>query len=320
MIIFNPTAGQASSLMQELEAAAQVWQDHGWEVDLQPTAAAGEATRLARRAADNGYHIVAAAGGDGTINEVVNGLAGSTTALAPLPFGTMNVWARELGLPLNPRAAAEALLTWQVRTIDLGRVCGRYFLLMAGIGFDAAVTAGVLPHVKRRLGAFAYVLTGIDHLLRIRGTRAWLVLDGKRVKGRVLLIVAGNSQLYGGLIKITHRATIDDGLLDICVIKGNGIGSLLFHLISIFRRRYSSDPEIEYYRARKVNITTRTALPVQVDGDTICETPVTVEVVPRALHALMPVHLPDDLVRIPTPMPIPNLSLKRLIQWMIGQK
>lgn len=300
-MVFNPAAGQTVSPEQELQVAADVWRGQGWQVDVTPTAGPGDATRLAREAAAQQYDVVAAAGGDGTINEVVNGLVGTKTALAPMPLGTVNVWARELGLPLQPRTAAEALLRWQVRAIDLGRAGGRFFLLMAGVGFDAAVTAGVRPEVKRRLGALAYVVTGFDHVLRVRGTRTRLTLDGKRrVGGRVLMVVVGNSQLYGGVVKITHRATIDDGLLDVCVIKGNGMRSVFSNLVAIVMRRYSGNPEIEYYRARRVVMSARPPLPVQVDGDTIGQTPMTIEVVPGALRALMPLDLPDDLVRNPS--------------------
>lgn len=313
-IIFNPVAGQSETLAWELQAAAAVWIEQGWTVEQYPTQGPGDGTRLARMAAERCDDVVIAAGGDGTINEVVNGLAGTKTALGTLPLGTMNVWVRELGLPLQPRAAATALLASQVRTIDLGRANDRYFLLMAGIGLDAAITAEVRTEEKRRLGALAYALRGMEIALRIRGTRTRLVLDGKMVRGRVLMVVVGNSQLYGGLVKITHRACIDDGLLDVCVIKGNHFGSAVYHLISIIRRSYSHNPEIAYYRARTIQITSRPALPVQVDGDSLGTTPMTFAVAPAALRALMPRRLPDDLVQRSTEVPQGAMrSLQRLI-------
>src|SRR5262245_28872317 len=116
LVVFNPIAGQAANLQQDIQAAAEVWRARGWTVDLQPTTAPGDGTRIAREAAVSGYDVVVAAGGDGTVNEVVNGLVGTTTALAALPIGTVNVWVRELGLPMQPRAAAAALLDAQVRT------------------------------------------------------------------------------------------------------------------------------------------------------------------------------------------------------------
>jgi YegS/Rv2252/BmrU family lipid kinase len=317
-IIFNPSAGQAGTLAESLHAAAQVWSEQGWQIDFSPTQAAGDATHLARHAVEQQYDMVVAAGGDGTINEVVNGLAGSSTVLATLPLGTMNVWARELRLPLEPRAAAEAMLTWQTRSIDLGYAGGRYFLLMAGIGFDATITSGIRPEEKRRLGALAYVLRGIELALRVRGTHARLTLDGKHVRGRILMVVVGNTQLYGGIARITARASIDDGLLDVCVMKGDSFLSGLLHALSILRQRHSINPTIEYYRVRRVHITTRTALPVQVDGDTIGQTPMTFQVAAGALQALLPQHLPDDLVsRQPAEPGAPSGIQQRFRAWLL---
>lgn len=321
VIIYNPYAGsgQAQANRQALDAAANIWREHGWQVSLNPTTGPGDATRLAHLAAHHQYDLVVAAGGDGTINEVVNGLAGSSTVLATLPFGTVNVWARELGLPLQPRAAAETMLSWQVRTIDLGRADGRYFLLMAGVGFDATITYGVNAAEKRRLGALAYVLLALKTAWKIRGTRVRITLDGRRVRRRVLMVVLGNTQLYGGILRITRRARIDDGLLDVCVLKGNTLWSGLSHALSLLSQRTSLDPEIEYYRARTVQITGRPGLRVQVDGDTIGQTPMHFDVAPRALQALMPPLLPDGLVSRPAAA-VPGLHrLRRLLFWWWGQ-
>lgn len=296
VIIYNPRAGQTEVLERELYAATSVWIEHGWQVDVYATLGPGDAMRKAGHAAGDCYDLVIAAGGDGTINEVINGIAGTRTALATLPLGTMNVWARELGLPLQLRAAAEAMLNWHVQTVDLGRANGRYFLLMAGVGLDAEITLGVQPAVKRRFGALAYVLSTLQVAMRVRGSRARLLIDGKRVKGPILMVVIGNSQLYAGLFKITHRASIDDGLLDVCVIRGDNLLSALRHFISILRRSYSHDPEISYYRARSVSIRSRPTLPVQVDGEAFGQTPMTFEIAPDALQALLPQKLPDNLV------------------------
>lgn len=252
LIVLNPFAGQAAALRQNVEAARDVWLAHGWTVDVETTHQAGDGARLAREAALRGYDVVAAAGGDGTINEVINGLAGTRTALAALPVGTVNVWVRELGLPLEPRAAAEVLLQARRRRIDLGRAGDRYFLLMAGIGFDAAVVNEVRSDEKRRLGALAYVVRAFALALRYRGRRARIALDGRVIRGRVLLVVIGNSQLYGGVFKITARACIDDGLLDVCVIKGDNLAEAPLRLLSILRQRYNLDPRIEYHRARTI--------------------------------------------------------------------
>lgn len=314
LIVFNPIAGQAASFEQDIRAARDLWREHGWEVDVQPTSGPGDGTRIAREAAAQGYDIVIAAGGDGTVNEVVNGLAGTRTALGALPVGTVNVWVRELGLPLQPRAAAEALLACQPHAIDLGQAGDRYFLLMCGVGFDAAVTAEVRAHEKRRLGIFAYLLRAVNLATRFRGTSTRITIDGKTIRSRVLMLVLGNSQLYGGVVKVTARASIDDGLLDLCIIKGSTLLSAPFRLLSILTQRYNLDSKLEYHRAREVKISARRPLPVQVDGDHIGQTPMTFRAVPGALLALLPPTLPEDLVR-PEVQP-PRYAWRRLLGWL----
>ncbi len=302
LIVFNPAAGQAASQRQALQAARDVWLDAGWSVEMQPTAGPGDGIRLAREAARAGYDLVAAAGGDGTVNEVVNGIAGTTTALAALPAGTVNVWVRELGLPLQPRAAAAALLNARVERIDLGRAGGRYFLLMCGVGFDAAVTAAVRAEAKRRLGVLAYAFQVVSLAGSWRGTRVSLQLDGVTHRARVLMVVLGNSQLYGGFVKFTARASLDDGLLDVCIIRGRTLWSAPLKLLSLWTRRFDQDADIGYHRARTVRIESRRPLPVQVDGDYIGTTPMSFECVPGALLALLPPSLPDsDLLQRPAP-------------------
>jgi YegS/Rv2252/BmrU family lipid kinase len=315
LIVFNPTAGQAEALSHELSACCEILRAGGWLIEMQPTSGPGDGSRIARAAADAGYDVVIAAGGDGTINEVINGLAGTRAALGALPIGTMNVWVRELGMPLQPRAAAESLLTARVRAIDLGRAGDRYFLLMAGIGFDAAVVGGVRSQEKRRFGALAYVLRAFEISMRFRGTRVRLTIDGKVMRRRTILIVVGNSQLYGGVMKITARASIDDGLLDVCLIKGNSLINAPLRLVSIFLQRYTLDSEIEYYRAHSVQIEARQQLPVQVDGDHLGHTPITFDIAPGILQALLPRTLPTDDLLQGSARPRPR-AWRRLLGWL----
>lgn len=315
LIVFNPAAGQAANLERDLRAACEVWRAEGWQVEMRPTTGPGDGTRLAREAAAQGYDVVVAAGGDGTVNEVINGLARTRTALAALPIGTVNVWIRELGYPLQPRAAAEALLKAQPYQIDLGRAGDRYFLLMAGIGFDAAVTEMVRSEEKRRLGVLAYARHALALAWRFQGVRTRVTLDGRPIRSRTLMVVAGNSQLYGGILKLTVRANLNDGLLDVCIIKGKSfLRSAPMRLLSILTGRYNLDPDIEYQRARRIRIEARKPLPVQVDGDPIGYTPIEIEVVPGALRALLPRGLPSDLLR--EELAIRPRGWRRVLSWL----
>lgn len=288
LILFNPTAGQAKNLISKLESVVDRWREQSWQVDLRPTRRAGDATHLAREAAAQGYAVVVAAGGDGTVNEVVNGLVGTQTALAVLPIGTVNIWAREMGLPMDLQRSAIAFLQARLEHIDLGQVGERYFLLMAGVGFDAAVTAKIRPSEKKRFGAIAYVMQALQLAQEFKGIRADIHIDGKQIRGRILMVVIGNSQLYGGVVKLTAHAILNDGLLDVCVIKGGNMWMAPLRLLSIFLRHYDRDPQVNYYRARQVQISGRKVLPVQVDGDYLGVTPMNFQVVPKSLWVLVP--------------------------------
>ena len=306
-IVLNPLAGHAEHI-EAVQRARAIWEAHGWRVEWCATKYAGHAVELAREGASAGCDLVVAAGGDGTINEVVNGIAGSRAALATLPYGTGNVWARELKLPLRPEAAALALLEGTAHALDLGQAGERYFLLMAGVGFDAAVARATPPRLKRRLGIMAYLVQALTVVRDVRGTRMRIDLDGRPVKGHVLMVVIGNSRLYGGFLQITHHANLTDGLLDIAVLKGQNVRSAPIHLLSILLRRHHFNPDLQYYRAREITIAGVAPLDVHVDGELIGMTPMTFRAVPGALQAWLPPAAVQELL-----LPAPQLRIPAML-------
>jgi diacylglycerol kinase (ATP) len=308
-IVFNPEAGQSSTVRSAIEQATILWQAQGWIVNIEPTQCAGDGTRIAREAAANGINIVVAAGGDGTVNEVMNGLVNTNTALGTLPAGTVNIWAREMGLPMDILQSAAALLEAKWCQIDVGRVTSivprrwllrrrittksgalidRHFLLMAGIGFDAAVTAGVSSAEKKSWGAIAYVKQAFQIIHQYQGSHLTIYWDDKKVRGRVLMAVVGNSQLYGGVIKFTLNAVVDDGLLDVCIVKGRSMLKAPLRLLSILFRSHHLDDRIEYHRATQIRLVSRKPVPIQIDGDYLGTTPMRLAVVPKSLWVLVP--------------------------------
>lgn len=295
-LIYNPIAG---GRIVDLAAAQALLVAHGWNVRDARTSAAGDATRLAHEAVARGDDVVVVAGGDGTINEAVQALAGSATALGVLPVGTVNVWAREIRLPLDPMAAAKALIDGVWRRIDLGRAGDRYFLLMAGVGFDGAVTDLVEPRLKRAVGPWAYVLTGARLALRYGGPEATLELDGATIRCRLLLAIIGNTRFYGGSFAMTGDAVADDGLLDVVVFPGRYPWEAIPRALPILlgRRRHAS---AIYYRTRRIRITTKTPVPAQADGDYIGTTPLDISAVPSALCVVVPRDARSPLFSLPS--------------------
>ncbi len=309
-IVFNPAAGQATTVRAAINQATTLWQAQGWTVNIEPTQCAGDGTRIAREAAAGGMNIVVAAGGDGTVNEVMNGLVNTDVALGVLPAGTVNIWAREMGLPMNIQQSAAALLEAKWCQIDVGRArsilprirwlsrrrttikpagaIDRYFLLMAGVGFDAAVTEKMDSTEKKYLGAIAYVKKALQIIYQYHGSHLTIYLDDKKIRGRVLMAVVGNSQLYGGVIKFTLNALVDDGLLDVCIVKGRSMLKAPLRLLSILFRSHHLDDRIEYHRATQMRFLSRKPVPVQIDGDYLGTTPLRFEVVPKSLWVLVP--------------------------------
>src|SRR5579884_2528085 len=182
VLIANPTSGGYIYHAQQLKDTVTFLRAQGWQVDLKLTQAAGDARRLAQEAVDQRVAMVVVAGGDGTINEVIQALAGSETALGVLPGGTVNVWAREVGIPLDIAGAREVLIHGQIRSIDLGRVNERYFLLMAGIGLDGEVTHAIERQPVKRLGLIAYLFVGAWLGLGYPAFRALLQVDGETIR------------------------------------------------------------------------------------------------------------------------------------------
>lgn len=305
MVIYNPAAGQRC-VESELHKATRYLEEHGWRLTWRTTRGPGDATTYAREATAQDYEVVIAAGGDGTVGQIVNGLAGSDTALGVLPIGTANMWAKEIGIPLSsplhPHAlqeAAKILVEGQCRRVDVGMVNERYFLMWAGVGFDAEVTAQVEghPETKRRLGALAFVIAALAQTLNLAGTRTRIILDGKTLRGRMILIIASNIQLYGAFMRIAPLASLNDGLLDVCIFKGYSGLAAYRHFFSVLLGLHMRDPEARYLQARHLIVNTRKPLPVQADGEIIGTTPIEVKVVPNYLKVIVPRHLSSHALR-----------------------
>ena len=298
LAIVNPRAGHPADLRQ-LHNALRALQERGWSVDARGTLWPLHARAMAADAVRLGCEVVLAVGGDGTINEVVNGLAGSQTALAVLPTGTVNVWAREARLPRDAEAALRLLESGERRRIDLGRAGERYFLLMASAGIDSAAVRAVSLSA-RRFKRESYVLAGLRELFRNGGQEMAFTVaapDGSQesFSARTLLAVCGNTRLYGGALRLTSRARIDDGLLDLCVFAGGGARALAGHALRAFPGRHLAAPGVHYRQSARIRIDAPAPLPVQLDGEHAGFTPVALTAVPRALTVVLPAGLRSPL-------------------------
>lgn len=313
-LIYNPLAGPAD-LAGTMDQIAAQWRRAGWAVTVRPTQAAGHATKLAQEAVVEGCQLVLAAGGDGTLGEVVNGLAGSQTAMGVLPAGTANSFARELGLPLpgvlnedNLLAASRALLHGRLQAIDLGFTVGdgaeegRYWVLWTGTGADSYLVNELEPRPKwsKRIGWPSYIIQGLPVLSRFSHVNAEVEIDGHLFADAYVLVLVSNCQRYaGGFVTLSDEAQVDDGLLEVWLFGGKGVLSMSRHALRALQGQLLDGSDVLLLRGERVVIRTSPSMPVQTDGDRAGRTPLVCEIRPSALLLLTPQSAPATLFSQP---------------------
>lgn len=222
-LIVNPTAGGGRSGARQLEEARKILSRGGIETSVRPTIARGDATRLARDAVAEGRDLVIVCGGDGTINEAVNGLAGSRVPMAVLPSGTANILAKELGLPWDVCKAAGLIPRGKPRRIALGLLSSatngdapRYFLCVGGAGPDGVIVYALAPRLKRKTGILAYWMEGFRQLFRYSFPRFRVISNGRALEAS--LIVVGRTKHYGGPFRITTGADLFENTFEVLAV------------------------------------------------------------------------------------------------------
>ncbi|MEX2644048.1 MAG: diacylglycerol kinase family protein [Acetobacterales bacterium] len=285
LVIFNPTAGwrRHRRLHRTLEALV----DRGCRVTLKRTGCRGDAERFAREAAESGgFDVVVAAGGDGTINEVANGLEGCDTPLAVIPLGTANVFAIEIGLRRQVAAIADIIAHGQPHPIYLGHTGGRAFVMMLGVGFDGRAVAGIDLEFKRRFGKLAYVVSGLRELIRGNGAGLRVIADGQPYEGAWIVVSKGAH--YGGAFVIARGASIEEAAFRLCIFPRARRIDLLGYLLALGLGRLHRLKTVTFLRATTVFIEGTDSEPIQADGDIIGQLPISVHVGGRPINLLAP--------------------------------
>ncbi|HVF10472.1 MAG TPA: diacylglycerol kinase family protein [Abditibacteriaceae bacterium] len=337
IIIANPAAGAAAgraSRARLLEAARHDFERHGISVELSVEPNSEAVSDRAEQAVLSGFSRIVAAGGDGTVNAVVNGMmrlakskansekANSekayggdavlkNVALGVLPFGTGNVFAFNLGIGKTWREACRIIRAGKVRQIDVGlahsfpqpkgqshrsrAIKHRHFLLMAGIGFDAKVVEDTSLRLKYLLRDFAYVLKTLQNVVQHEGTQMTLELeDGRVYANESWLVMVGNAASYAWDIKVTTHARLDDGLLDVCLMPFENKLVSIQQAMQILMGQHIERGIAEYWKVKSVHVTSEPAVPVQLDGDEWSQTPVELTVLPGVLNVLAPPEKPSE--------------------------
>lgn len=259
---------------------------HGIAAGLVFPVSAADATAQARASAEAGDDLCFVVGGDGSVRDAALGLAGTRTALAALPAGTVNIWAREAGIPRRLRAALDAHIHGQTVAMDLGRAGDHCFLLMAGVGWDAEIAGRVSKRLKKAVGDLAYIAQGLWMAPRLRSRPAQWYHDGRTTEDTLAWMLLGNTRVYGGKIQLTREATITDGLLDVLAMCPQTLGETLRLAGKLVARR-RTDPRLHNFRTTALIVETP-GLAVQLDGDYAGQTPMTFTVDPGALLVRVP--------------------------------
>lgn len=292
VLIYNPMAGALHHDLQQIEKLTAVLHRRGIDVVPMPTNYVGHATELAREAAANLDSFVIVCGGDGTINEVAQALVGTETALAIWPCGTANVLAEELRLPKSFDGVAKLIAENSLRTISVGRAVKpetgwqRYFLLMAGIGLDAAVVQSVSPGLKKIAGKGAYWAAGLDFLARFPLTPFSIKFNKQRHESTFTVI--SNAAHYASIFTLAPGARIDDDKLNVCVFNSHSRLAYLSYAILSLVGGHTASPAVIYQETGRAHANSNDEALVQIDGDVMGKLPMDFEIVPEALRIFAP--------------------------------
>lgn len=296
LVVFNPNAGRRR--LGKLQRTIAAMRRSGAEVELQATAARGDAERLAREACGGmnsfaALDLLAIAGGDGTINEAVNGLmsargesAGLPLPLCIVPLGTANVLAREIGQRFSPAVAARTALNGERRQVYLGQANGRCFTIMAGAGFDAHVVANVSTALKQRIGKLAYVWEALRQLFLFPYGRYRVTVDGAAYEAASVVVAKG--RLYAGPYVAAPDARLDSPEFQVCLFLRGGRWNAIRYAVALALGLLPRLLDYRIVSGREVWIEGPAGDPVQGDGDIIAHLPAEIRVAPVSLSLMAP--------------------------------
>ncbi len=281
-IIANPVSGRGRA-RRIGERVADLLHERGIDADLMMSEAPGDCERLAREVLARGVRQVVACGGDGTVHEVVNGLANSDAVLGVVPCGRGNDLARALGLSSDVEDVVNTLVHGVDRAIDVGKVGARFFATVASLGFDTAVAQRARSRPSRLGGTAFYCLAVLRTLSGYRSPFVRLRGDFGVFEGRILLAATANAPFYGSGIKIAPDAIVDDGVLDVCIVADVSHWTVLRMFLRAYSGAHVGHSAVRVVQTRTLQIESDDSLWIFADGEPMCEVPAKIEVVPSAL-------------------------------------
>lgn len=291
-IIINPVSG-ANSFNEVKKAVIDFFEDQSYHFEIIETKGKDDAYNIAKQAILNESKLIVSVGGDGTINEIINAIANTNTCMAIIPNGTGNLLATSLGIPIDINKALKLISENNRKKIDLGKINGHYFSIIAGCGFDAAIMKNVKKEDKKLLGFLAYFIEGFKQAFMPKRAVFNMVIDNKKIKRRGLNVMFINSgNIFGNLITLVPNASMTDGLLDVCMFSpGHTVDFIPVLWKILTKENYENKltkKRVLHFKAKNIDLKCRPKLPMQADGDFIGYPPVKVESCPAALEIIVP--------------------------------
>jgi diacylglycerol kinase (ATP) len=288
-LIINPVAGRISA--DKTEEIIEFFQRNHAQVSFESTGKPHDATSISERAAREGFDTIVAVGGDGTVNEVLNGMAGADIPLGIIPLGSSNDFAQGLHIPIDTREACKCIMASNTKKIDIGKINNRYFINIAGVGLDANVSEAANAVSTRAKGMAPYFLALLKVLIRSNPRDYSLTLDGKTKRVKAWLISIGNGSQYGGGMRILPTADTADGYFDICVIKDIDKWRIFYYLPLLIKGKHLSLANVAVYRAKEIEVKGLGCLG-HADGEVLKGDVFKFELLPQALSLIVPTRLP----------------------------
>lgn len=267
-IIYNPTAGR-EAFKKEMAMVLEHLELAGYEASAHATTSEGDATEEAMVASSRNFDLIVAVGGDGTINEVINGIAGQTyrPKLGIIPAGTTNDFARALDIPRNIKTAVDVITADKSMLIDIGKVNDQYFVNIAGGGELTEISYDVPSKLKTVLGQLAYYMKGIEMLPFIKPIRAKIEYDDQVIDEEIMLFLVGNSNSVGGFEKLAPDAKLDDGYFDLLILRKTNLAEFIRIATLALRGAHLGDKNIIYAQAKHIKVTPEDKMQLNIDGE-----------------------------------------------------
>ncbi|PYZ96584.1 diacylglycerol kinase [Alteribacter lacisalsi] len=267
-LIYNPSSGR-ETVKKHLPYILERLEKEGYEASAHATTGKDCAKKAAAAASDRGFDLVVAAGGDGTINEVINGMAEKEhrPTLGLIPGGTTNDFARALQIPREIEGACDVFCNGLKKSIDIGKISDQHFINIAGGGTLTELTYEVPSRLKTMMGQLAYYVKGFEKLPRIRPVQVTIEYDGKWFEGEIMLFLVANTNSVGGFEKLAPDAFINDGLFDLLIVKKTNLADVVRLTGAAMRGDHINDESIIYVQASRIKIHSEKEMHLNLDGE-----------------------------------------------------